>query len=81
MQPFLEVLLIYYFLTLLACTSMPDYTRQKLHDQTVASRNVQLHAKNQYSNLNLSENTGNLLFRTLWASPGMPNHIQQKLHD
>ena len=79
-QTFLEVLLIYY-LAQMVCPGMPDHTLQKLHNQTVTSMNVQLHAKNQYNNLNLSENTGNSLFRTLWASLGIPNHIQQKCDD
>ena len=74
--PFLEILLIRYFLKLLACLGTPDHTQQKL-----TSMNVQLHAKNHCNNLNLPENTGNVLFWLLWASLGMPDHIQQKLHD
>ena len=60
-QTFLEVLLIYY-LAQTAYPGMPDHTLQKLHNQTVTSMNVQLLAKNQYNNLNFSENTGNSLF-------------------
>ena len=77
--PFLEILLICHFLTLLPCPCMPDHTQKKLQDQTVTFMNVQLNAKTQCNNINLLETTGDLLFRTLWASPGMPNHIQKKI--
>ena len=63
---------------------MPRYlwpNSVKFDDQTLASMNVQQHAKNQYNNLTLSENTGNLLFQTIWESPAMTDHIQDKCHD
>ena len=46
-QTFYKILAICYFRALWACQGMPDHTQEKIHDQTVASMDILLHAKNK----------------------------------
>ena len=58
-----------------------DYNQLELHDNTVASMDVQLHATNKQNKPIYSQDIGTLrFFREHWTCPGIPDHTQQLSH-
>ena len=54
---------------------MPGQSPKKSHDQTIASMNLSLHAKNPFNNSSLSGDIDDFFLNTI----GMSDHTQQNL--